>query len=147
MMKNFTSSDPLGRPELDDIIREFERYNFKHVNDTDQPMGWLTESYCLEVVEMAKELREYRPLRPRILFLDMDGVVADYDKLANERGVSLDEASKIPGFFEDIPLMPYARDCILGLKDRYDTHILSTPSWSRPESCHEKVRWLSRHFG
>lgn len=38
-----------------DIIREFSRCNFKHVNDTVEPLGPLTEEYCLAVVEMVQE--------------------------------------------------------------------------------------------
>lgn len=39
----------------DDIVREFERRNFRHVNDTTYPLGELSESFSQAVVDMAIE--------------------------------------------------------------------------------------------
>lgn len=39
-----------------DLIREFHRYNFKHVNDTEWPWGTLTESYCDAVVQVCEKV-------------------------------------------------------------------------------------------
>lgn len=47
-------------PTPDDIIREFERLNFKHVNDTVHPVGRLTVDYCNAVVDMAVENQKLR---------------------------------------------------------------------------------------
>jgi hypothetical protein len=41
-----------------DIIREFGRINFTHVNDMEAPCGPLTYEYCFAVEKMAKRYEE-----------------------------------------------------------------------------------------
>lgn len=49
-------------PTVDDLLREFERFNFRHVNDTIYPMGPLTELYCIAVVDLIKKAHAMQSL-------------------------------------------------------------------------------------
>lgn len=86
----------------------------------------------------------------KIVYVDMDGVVADYDAhkhLTIEHDPELSE-SKVPkGYFENLPLISGAKDAINILKTKYDLHILSTPQWSNPNCWSEKRIWIENHFG
>jgi len=82
------------------------------------------------------------------LFIDMDGVLVDYD-LAVE-GLSEEEAIKTrrtPGFFKDLKPMENAIWGFHKLAQKYNVYILSTPSWSTPTSWTEKVIWTDRNIG
>lgn len=54
------TTEDFSNISADDVIREFGRINFKHVNDTQEPLGPVTEHYCLAVVDLAKEVKLLR---------------------------------------------------------------------------------------
>lgn len=99
----------------------------------------------------------------RILHVDMDGVIANFDKLADIilpgipmgdgdnydlRSNMLDEAvSKYPTFFEDLEPIEDSIKCVEMLKHKYDIHFLSTPMCKIPESYMGKRKWIQKHFG
>lgn len=102
------------------------------------------------------------------IFIDMDGVVADFIKaieaiepnILNPKfyptdhaiGQKIDALCVLPEnrrIFLDLDPMPFAVeavDLIFKMED-YDAYFLSTPMWHLPESFTDKRLWLERHFG
>ena len=89
----------------------------------------------------------------KILYFDMDGVLADFNKalqervtpeLAKEYGEDLDQ---IPGIFNDLDPIPGAIEAFNELSDIYDCYILSTAPWGNPEVWTEKRLWVEKHIG
>ena len=74
----------------------------------------------------------------------MDGVIADFDKAAQEQG-----NGKRPDLYVDyrnLELMPHAKESLMKLNEDFDIYIASTPSWSRPEVWGHKREWVGEHF-
>ena len=98
------------------------------------------------------------------IYLDMDGVVADFDKailshypdLKNEAipyhlREEIVEAicRKKQNFFQHLPPIEGAIESIKKLisLNKFDIYFLSTPMWSVPESFTDKRVWLENHYG
>lgn len=45
----------MSKPTRDDLLREFSRGNFRHVNDTD-PRGIVSDNYCSATMEVIERL-------------------------------------------------------------------------------------------
>lgn len=100
----------------------------------------------------------------KILFLDMDGVVADFekgiksycpdlevsDKFPNveERSILIDEVmASNPNMFLHLDPIPEAIDYSIQLFDMFEVYFLSVPCWHVPQSFTDKRLWLEKHFG
>lgn len=93
------------------------------------------------------------------LFIDMDGVMFDFEGKAlevipnlapegtPERKQQIDDCQKLPNFYLDLEPIPGAVDAYHILKTKYNVEILSAPSWDNPLSYTEKRLSLERHFG
>ena len=80
----------------------------------------------------------------KIIYIDMDGVISDFDKAAQEQG-----NGKRPDLYVDyrnLELMPHAKESLMKLNEDFDIYIASTPSWSRPEVWAHKREWIEEHF-
>lgn len=105
----------------------------------------------------------YAMTRSKILYVDMDGVLADFWGRITElhpelhsmedgerRGDYIDHLLKYhsPDMFDTLDLMePGAIHAYKTLASVYDTYILSTASWVAPLSYTHKRLWVERHIG
>jgi len=80
-----------------------------------------------------------------VVYVDLDGTLADnpqvqsnkeYWKLANE-----------PGFFENLPLLPWAKQLIAYLEDLgVEYRILTGTGHRNGDVAGQKIRWVRKHF-
>ncbi len=94
------------------------------------------------------------PRKPGLkrLYVDMDGVLANFELHRENLNPKLREkynnqVDKIPGFYALIPPMEGAIEALTFLSEKFDTFILSAPSWSNPSSVLHKLEWLQLYFG
>jgi len=77
----------------------------------------------------------------------MDGVVADYERSADEKGLSYREARFVPGFYLELPVMLGAQDAITALDQAgFEIFFLTKPPSKNPYAASEKLMWMMRHF-
>lgn len=85
------------------------------------------------------------------IFIDMDGVLCNYDKKAAEtpqyKKDRYNECHGIPGFYRDLEPMPGAIEAWNWLSENFDVYIASSPSWSNPSSWIDKRLWVANHLG
>ena len=87
------------------------------------------------------------------VFVDMDGVLADFDLAAKrvqailDKPVSHEEIKRTPGWYLNLPPIPGAIEGFQALSKKYNTFILSTPSWINVSSWGEKRLWVAEHLG
>ena len=80
----------------------------------------------------------------KIIYVDMDGVIADFDKAAKLGGYT--HRPDLHVNFRDLDLVPGARDALIRLNHDFDIFIASTPPWDRPDMWGAKREWLAEHF-
>ena len=101
----------------------------------------------------------------KILYIDLDGVVADFDKHLQpflpdvelcdgdpstyvERSSLVDKfLHENPRTFENLELIEGAYESIMILKEHFDIYFLSTPVCKVPESYMGKRIWVKEKFG
>lgn len=97
----------------------------------------------------------------KILYVDMDGVVADFDKAVldlhpelsdivcqQEKHDKVDEICEANvDIFHHLEPIEGAIMSVKILSEYYDVYFLSTPMWKVPESFTGKRIWLENHFG
>lgn len=89
-----------------------------------------------------------------IVYIDMDGVIADFSKAIKIHPEATLQAYKnnpdnIPDIFEHLELIPGAKEAIhrLHLTNKYDLFILTTAPWGNPSAWMHKRLWIEKHFG
>jgi 5'-nucleotidase len=80
----------------------------------------------------------------KIVYVDMDGVIADFAKAAKLGGYTHRPDLKVN--FRDLDLMPGAQDALMKLNNDFDIFIATTPPWSRPDVWTHKREWIGEHF-
>ena len=85
-----------------------------------------------------------------IIYIDMDGVLADYDKaFAEVRRAQPDVnyPQSLPQFFEHLEPISGAIDAFHQLSAKHDVYILTAPSTRNPLSYTQKRLWVENHLG
>jgi 5'-nucleotidase len=87
-----------------------------------------------------------------IVYIDMDGVVADFDKafpaVAEKNWIDGQNKVVPENFFCELELIKGAKEGLQALDSLgYDLYFLSTPQWSNPNCWKEKRIWVELHFG
>lgn len=92
-----------------------------------------------------------------LVYIGMDGVLADYDKRAQELSGIYDGPEdptefkwhhRQPHFFRRLEPVEGAQEAFRRLCEasQYDVWILSSPSWSNPQSWTDKRLWVYQHL-
>lgn len=106
------------------------------------------------------ELSNSKAASKPIVYLDMDGVLADmFGEIARREGAShwrkarkiknrIDQVAQDPGFFLDLPPLPNAPRLVKGIMDIAGSYsILSSPLMSNVvQSSREKSEWLNHYL-
>jgi 5'-nucleotidase len=83
------------------------------------------------------------------IFIDMDGVLCDYDKKKAQIKEALPTVKypqSIPKFFEDMEPIQDAIETVNWLRKIHDVYILSAPSGRNVLSYTEKRVWVEKYF-
>jgi len=104
-------------------------------------------------------------MNKKILYIDMDGVIADFDGAMAEltgKPFSTDwnhpEIERLsaevhalcvanPDIFHNLKPVPDSIEYVKKLMELYEVYFLSTPMWELPESFIGKRLWIEQHFG
>jgi 5'(3')-deoxyribonucleotidase len=104
-------------------------------------------------------------MNKKILYIDMDGVVANFDKKIlsinpsigtltshapnyEERFVMVEKVMvENPRLFTELEPIEGSIEAVKRLWKHYDIYFLSTPCWMLPESYTDKRLWIGQHFG
>jgi 5'(3')-deoxyribonucleotidase len=91
-------------------------------------------------------------MKRKIVYVDMDGVLVDFDSglsktpddvLTQHRGREND----MLGIFSLMDALPGAIEAFIELAERFDTYILSTSPWENPSAWQDKLLWGKQHMG
>ena len=95
-------------------------------------------------------LRASIPIIKPIVYLDMDGVLCDWQKRNTElrsQGFSPRQCELHPQAFRDLEPIEGAIDAWNTLQDKFETYILSTAMWSNPNAWTDKRLWVEKFLG
>lgn len=91
-----------------------------------------------------------------LIFIDMDGVLADAESRMKEWSKKLGLSTKelfdkklyhMPGFYSDLPLINGAKEAFELICKKYEVYILTAPSWENPSSYTDKRIWVEKYLG
>jgi 5'(3')-deoxyribonucleotidase len=105
-----------------------------------------SESETPERLDLIKNinLALNRLLNKKIVYIDLDGVLADYE---SRKIVTTERERNGKGFFESLEPIIYAAWAFKVLNEYFDVYILSTAPWSNIHSWTEKRVWVDKHLG
>ena len=83
-------------------------------------------------------------MNKKIIYVDMDGVISNFDKAAKEGGWTHRPDKHVN--YRNLDLVIGAQDALIKLNNDFDIFIASTPPWDRPDMWGAKREWLAEHF-
>lgn len=96
-------------------------------------------------------LRASIPIRGPIIYVDMDGVISDYDWYTSKeiaKGRHKMSVYKDEGSFRDLPVIEGALEGVKRLEELgFEIYFLSTAMWCNPSSFQDKRIWIEKEFG
>ena len=84
----------------------------------------------------------------KILYIDMDGVIVDFESVnvAEEDIRTYGSKDNIPGLYAKMKPMPGAIEAVKKLAEVYDVYILSTAPWGNPSAWKDKLEWIKNYL-
>ena len=104
----------------------------------------------MAIDEGKKSLRASLKTEKPVLYIDMDGVLCDFDTRHIEllgRGFSKFKAFDHPDAYVDLDPLPGGIEAFHKLEKIYDVYILSTAAWGNIECWSEKRIWVGKYLG
>ena len=83
-------------------------------------------------------------MEKKTIFIDMDGVIANFAKAAKEGGWDHRPDKHVD--YGNLEVMPGAKNALIRLNHDFDIFIASTPPWDRPDMWSAKREWIAEHF-
>jgi 5'(3')-deoxyribonucleotidase len=88
----------------------------------------------------------------KILYVDMDNVLVDFESGISELDIATrehykDNYDEVPGIFSLMIPVDGAVESFNLLADHFDTFILSTAPWNNPSAWTDKCIWVKKYLG
>jgi 5'(3')-deoxyribonucleotidase len=90
----------------------------------------------------------------KIIYIDMDGVISDFDKARSKsplRNITpyKGRPDRIHNIYKDLDPIEGAIKAVNSIlsDDRFETFFLSTPPWDNPDAWTHKRLWIEKYFG
>ena len=82
------------------------------------------------------------------IYIDMDGVISDFDKAAKEYMKIHGKTGRPDKFvdYRNLEVISGAKEAVMRLANEFDVFIATTPPWDRPKVWGEKRDWIVEHF-
>ena len=95
--------------------------------------------------------RNSRVAPDKRLYVDMDGVLVDFDSGVNRLSTRMYDMYKghvddAPGIFALMDPIPGAIEAIERLDSQFDVYILSTAPWDNSSAWSDKLNWVKMHL-
>ena len=80
------------------------------------------------------------------IYVDMDGVIADFDKAKKGLSIALQKRPDLHVDYLHLDVIPGAEKALSYLNENHEVFIASTPPWSRIQVWADKRVWLEQNF-
>lgn len=81
------------------------------------------------------------------VFVDMDGVVVDFDRYKTERGLTGDEVKRLVGAYLEMPAIPGAIEAVRSLIGMgFEVWLATKPPTGIPHAYSDKAQWVFNHL-
>lgn len=81
------------------------------------------------------------------VFIDMDGVIVDFDRFRDERGLTGDEVKAMPGAYLDMPAIPGAIEAVRSVIGMgFEVWLATKPPTGIPHAYSDKAAWVLKHL-